>query len=154
MTNITEQENHIAINFAVTVNYSYMASASFCRESVKANLLDSIENERVNGALTPIDISADSVFIEERKQLSHVKTILDVEMSSIFGDYDVPEDVAEFSWIEQNASFAYKNNGVSGIWDFIINVTNEFNDIPEKLIPVINSASAQGHTYILFNQGT
>lgn len=154
MWGIIMSEQIIEVSFSVSVTYSYEQGNPFCKESARNNLLASIENERLNGALTPDNISADHVVIEEIKHGGVGIFVLDVEMSSIVGDYDVPDEIPEWEWVEQNASFHHAHNAKSGIWDFMLNLANEHNDIPPKLLPVINSAIAKGYSYILFNQGT
>jgi hypothetical protein len=147
-------ERSLEIEYTVKVKYSFEEGTPFCKESAKENLLAAIENERKNNALTPCDISADWVAIEEVKQDPNAFVILDVNMSDIIGDYDVPEDSEEWSWVEDNASFKHRDNGDSGIWDFMLNIAMEHTDIPQQLVPVINNAISKGYTYILFNQGT
>jgi len=53
-----------AIKFMVTVMYSSDDGGPICEESMKENLENAIENERVNGAITPDNISANHVEIE------------------------------------------------------------------------------------------
>lgn len=144
----------IEIEYTVKVKYSYDAHTPFCRESATSNLLAAIENERINGTLTPCDISADWVIVDEAKQGTNVLGVLDVEMCSVVGEYENPDDVIEWNWVEHNASFTHKDNGKAGIWDFMLNIAVEHTNIPAKLLPVINSAKYKGYSYILFNQGT
>jgi hypothetical protein len=144
----------IEIVFSVKVKYSYEAGTPFFQESAKSNLLAAIENERQNGGLTPCDISADSVVVEEEEQDHNAFGMLDVDMSSVVGEYENPDDVIEWKWVERNASLSHKDNGKLGIWDFMLNIAVEHTNIPAKLLPVINSAKYKGYTYILFNQGT
>jgi len=84
-------------------------------------------------------------------------SLLDVNVVDILGDYDVPEDVHEWSWIESNASFKNVNNGECGIWEFMVNISlmeDDLSSVPKKLMPTISSALSNGYSYILFNQGT
>lgn len=144
----------IEIEFTVKVKYSLEDGAKFCRESARENLLASIENERQNGALTPDDISADWVVVNDKETDHNTLTTLDVEMSTVVGDYDEPDDIPEWNWVENNARFQHKDNGQNGIWDYMLNINLEYANIPEKLTPLINDAKEKGYTYILFNQGT
>lgn len=80
--------------------------------------------------------------------------IREVMMQDIVGDYDVPEQVPEWKWVESNACFAHVQNGTSGIWEFGLNLACEMKDIPERLRPVILKAQADGMAYLMFHQGT
>lgn len=81
--------------------------------------------------------------------------IREVMMQDIVGDYDVPEQVPEWSWVESNASFAHVQNGTSGVWEFVMNLSVvEMKDIPEKLRPVFSKAVADNIAYLIFHQGT
>ena len=79
----------------------------------------------------------------------------EVMMSDLVGDYDVPEDVPEWAWVEKNASYSHRGNGVEGgVWEFIINLANDLQDIPERLVSVIADARKDEVRYILIHQGT
>ncbi|MCL4682363.1 MAG: hypothetical protein KJZ92_13975 [Rhodocyclaceae bacterium] len=80
--------------------------------------------------------------------------IVSVLMQDIVGDYDKPEEVAEWAWVERNASFAHVRNGQDGIWEFVLNLSLHFKAIPEKLAPVIAHAHRDGIAYLIFHQGT
>lgn len=80
--------------------------------------------------------------------------IAEVMMQDIVGDYDLPDQVPEWNWVEKNASFAHTSNGKSGIHEFVLNLSNHWDDIPEKLKPVINQARSQGMSYLILHQGT
>lgn len=78
-----------------------------------------------------------------------------VMMQNIVGDYDAPEFIHEWQWVERNASFSHRDNGQpGGVWEFVLNMANSFNDIPEKLLPVLSEAKAKGLGYVVFHQGT
>ncbi|WP_299194726.1 hypothetical protein [uncultured Amphritea sp.] len=85
--------------------------------------------------------------------------VYDVCMVDVVGDYDTPDEVTEWEWVEEKASYKHTQNGSHGIWEFLLNVSvieNESNDndIPERLKPVIQNALEQNCSYILFHQGT
>lgn len=80
--------------------------------------------------------------------------IMDICAPDIFGEYDVPEEVEEWQWIENNACFSHGRNGEDGIWEFVLNVSYEFKEIPERLKGVIASARECACGYILIHQGT
>lgn len=69
-------------------------------------------------------------------------------------DYNVPEDVPAWRWIEREASFSHLNNGSDGIWEFVVNLSRELPDIPELLASVIAEARLKGVSYLVFHQGT
>lgn len=80
--------------------------------------------------------------------------ITEVMMQDIVGDYDVPAEVPEWAWVERVASFAHVKNGESGVFEFVLNLGNHWDDIPEKLLPVIQEARAQNKAYLIVHQGT
>lgn len=58
------KETHKEIKFLVTIAYSNEDGGPICEKSMTDNLQAAIENERQNGVLTPIYISADWVTTE------------------------------------------------------------------------------------------
>ncbi|MDK9702409.1 MAG: hypothetical protein OEL20_04665 [Sulfuritalea sp.] len=80
--------------------------------------------------------------------------IAEIMMQDIVGDYDVPEQVPEWVWVEQNASFNHVRNGQDGIWEFVLNLSRHFEEIPVKLAPVIAKARQANVGYLIFHQGT
>lgn len=88
----------------------------------------------------------------EAKRL-YISSIKDVDMTDLF-DYDTPDDLPEWEWVEANSSYSCKHNNSSGVWDFIVNLSRELTDIPTSLVETIESAKADNCSYILFNQGT
>ncbi len=77
-----------------------------------------------------------------------------VMMQDIVGGYEVPEDVPEWAWVEREASFRHARNGQDGVWEFVLNLSREFPDIPERLMLVITQARASNLSYLIFHQGT
>ena len=70
------------------------------------------------------------------------------------GDYDAPDKVPEWKWVEEHASFNHVQNGIAdGIWEFVLNLHRKL-DPPLKLKPVISAARKAGLTYLIFHQGT
>lgn len=85
--------------------------------------------------------------------------VLDICMPDIVGDYDVPEEVPEWEWVEEISSYGHKRNNQSGIWEFMVNLQAVDMDescgaIPEKLKGVFEKAHSLNCGYILFHQGT
>ncbi|MBK3780001.1 hypothetical protein G3A43_07010 [Paraburkholderia aspalathi] len=76
--------------------------------------------------------------------------IMSVAMHSIVGDYDVP-DLPECDWVRDNASFSHVN--APWTWEYVLNLANDFPDIPEKLKPVLEKARANDMAYVVFHQG-
>lgn len=87
--------------------------------------------------------------------MSQAHLYLDVDMSDIVPEYDVPDDVPEWQWIEQNARWAHLGNGEEGgVWEFLVHADcGAFEDVPENLKSVFNKAKNQGCIWIMFNQG-
>ncbi|WP_341744711.1 hypothetical protein [Azonexus hydrophilus] len=80
--------------------------------------------------------------------------IQEVMMQDVVGDYDTPDTVPEWAWVEQNASFHHADNGKDGIWEFMINLGRNLENIPEKLAAIIAKARAENVGYLMFHQGT
>jgi hypothetical protein len=81
--------------------------------------------------------------------------ILDICMLDVVDEYDTPDDIPEWKWIEENACYHHRQNSEHGIWEYILNLSCfEKSRIPEKLQPVIESAQVQECSYILFHSGT
>lgn len=81
--------------------------------------------------------------------------IMEVMMIDLVGDYETPDQVPEWAWVEKNASFAHAQNGQpGGVWEFVVNLNRQLDDIPEKLEACIKAARANHFAYILFHQGT
>lgn len=80
--------------------------------------------------------------------------VLSVLMQNIVGDYDTPDQVPEWYWVERVASYAHAKNGQDGIWEFVLNLSSGWDDIPDRLLPVISEAKACNIAYLIFHQGT
>jgi len=77
-----------------------------------------------------------------------------VSMTDIVGDYDTPDQVPEWRWVEEHSSFSHKDNGQAGVWEFVLNLALDFQDIPAKLLPVIRRARADNLAYLMVHQNT
>lgn len=80
--------------------------------------------------------------------------IASVMMQELVGDYNTPDQVPEWEWVQANASFEHRRNGSDGIWEFILNLSVPLADAPEKLRPVIWEKRADGCAYLIIHQGT
>lgn len=88
----------------------------------------------------------------------------EVYAPKLFGNYDTPETMLEWMWIEQHASFKHTENAESGVWEFMLNVDRYFdesqakfidkdgNAFPKKLIPIFEDARKKNISYIIFYQ--
>lgn len=83
-----------------------------------------------------------------------VMTIVDVCVPEWVEEYDDPEELPEWGWIQDNASYQHMGNGEQGVWEFVLNLGNDWVDIPASLKPIIQDARTQGVGYVLFHQGT
>ncbi len=77
----------------------------------------------------------------------------DVCMTDLY-KYEIPEQVPAWAWVEENASYAHKDNGQYGVWEFVLNLARELEDIPAELEPIICKARADGLGYLVIHQGT
>ncbi len=91
---------------------------------------------------------------DEEDVLDQPEEVSSVSMQDIVGDYDTPDEVPEWKWIEANASFKNTKNGNLGVWEFMMNMNLSYDDIPEKLKGVFQEAQARGISYLIFHQGT
>jgi hypothetical protein len=48
----------------------------------------------------------------------------------------------------------HRQNATSGIWEFMLNLSIDYPDLPGKLASVIAEAKVKGVAYLLFHQGT
>lgn len=83
---------------------------------------------------------------------------LEVNLSEVLPHYDQPEKVAEWQWIEQEASFGHLgNNKTPGVWEFMVRVPQEDEGfdgpVPAALEPIFEHAVDIGAVWVLFHQG-
>ncbi len=77
--------------------------------------------------------------------------IFEVQVSTVLGDGCDNRETVEWQWIEQNASFAHcQNSDTPGVWEFMVKVTSELTDIPERLQPIVQQAQEEGACYMIF----
>ncbi|MFT5852003.1 MAG: hypothetical protein ACI87J_001978 [Colwellia sp.] len=72
-------------------------------------------------------------------------------------EYDTPNGVPEWEWVEAHATYQAIANDKYGVWDFVVNVDmvlEENDNIPEVLMPVLMGANQKSIKYIVFNQNT
>ncbi|KAF7962629.1 hypothetical protein AWV80_19415 [Cupriavidus sp. UYMU48A] len=70
------------------------------------------------------------------------KKVLFATMQAFVGDYDTPDEVPEWAWVEANASYVHRRNASDGIWEFMLNLSCTFEGDPGRLAPAITSARA------------
>ncbi|QIR16649.1 hypothetical protein [Shewanella aestuarii] len=119
----------------------------------------SLEGARISNRDEPVEEEGGDIGEPSSIQqyLNHAKQrilgILDLDMTDFF-DYDCPDEIPEWHWIEKNASYLCKDNGESGVHDFILNTNLEYEHIPEGFLSeLIKEAHANDIAYILFHQG-
>ena len=89
-----------------------------------------------------------------------VEEIGSVMMQDVVGSYDSPDQVPEWTWVQQHSSFDHRQNGVAGVWEFVLNMAVFQNgdapplEVPPKLKGGIQEAQAMGLNYLIFHQGT
>jgi hypothetical protein len=77
--------------------------------------------------------------------------IFEVQVSAVLGEECDNRDTVEWQWIEQNASFAHcQNSDTPGVWEFMVTVTSELADIPERLQPIVQQAQEENACYMIF----
>lgn len=118
------------------------------RQIAKNRSLDNINLDAVvRRAITGhVDLA-----VKQGDECSQIEHIL---MQDIVGDYDTPDTVSEWAWVETHASYQHRANGKDGIWEFVVNLARHFDDIPDTLRPVFEKATQSGVAYLVFHQGT
>lgn len=80
---------------------------------------------------------------------AEVELIATVDLTAILPDYDDPEDVAECRWVRAVASFHHRTE-----FEFVLNLANDLDPIPERLQEPIRAAREAGMAYVIVHQGT
>jgi hypothetical protein len=83
-----------------------------------------------------------------------METMASVLLQDLVGQYETPDQVPEWAWIQANASYSHRDNALDGVWEFVINLARTFDDLPERLAPAIHAARGAGASYLLVHQGT
>lgn len=87
--------------------------------------------------------------------LMSMETMASILMQDVVGDYDDPQQLPEWQWVEQHSSFAHRDNGEDGVWEFVINLSRSHAaEPPPRLLTVMDSARRRGVSYLLVHQGT
>lgn len=92
-----------------------------------------------------------------QKDLDAMETFQGVSLNlqSVIGEYERPENQSTWRWVERNASFRHQQNGIgAGVWEFVLNLALTFEDIPAQLKPYIDHARSKGFAYLMCHQGT
>ena len=84
--------------------------------------------------------------------------ILEVMMQDFVDEYDVPDHVPEWQWVQRNAAFSHRDNGKEdggGVWEFMVNVDcGDTEDMPAALKPLFEKARLHKAVWVMFHQGT
>jgi hypothetical protein len=83
-----------------------------------------------------------------------IESLASIMMQDIVGDYDTPDEIPEWEWVQANATFTHVRNGQDGIHDFALNMSRSFEDVPDSLKPYITEAKSKNIAYLIFHQGT
>lgn len=113
---------------------------------------------RIGYLITEVPAQADTGYIiedlpEDAFNVSNIESIASVNMTDIF-DYEKPEEVPEWKWIIDNASYQHVRNGQDGIYEFSLNMSKVFDGIPPTLQTYFTEAKTKNIAYLIFHQGT
>jgi len=110
---------------------------------------------RLGYLITKVPAEANTQYIIKDPWISESNTeaIVSIDLSDVIA-YENPDEVLEWDWIQRNASFSHVKNAENGVWEFLINLSKEFGDMPETLLGILSEAKEKGISYILFHQGT
>ena len=75
--------------------------------------------------------------------------IASIQLSDLVGSYESPDDVPEWVWLAEHASFEHMDGN-----EFVLNTALDFSDAPARLKPIIKRARELAIAYIIFHQGT
>lgn len=93
---------------------------------------------------------------EPKQSVGQVQKYLDVNMTDHF-NYDTPDTVPEWDWIEEHARWKHLANGEeAGVWEFMVTVSTFEADpecVPNTLKRFFEQAIKEDCFWILFNQG-
>jgi hypothetical protein len=139
----------------LSVPASLRQSANELREHARKELLRAARMERAaliletgGRAESKSSLSPDVLLGASRESIASIL------IQDLVGEYDTPDQVAEWGWIESNASYAHKENGQAGIWEFVLNLGKDLTDIPARLQATIQTARDLNYAYLVFHQGT
>lgn len=112
---------------------------------------------RMGYLITKVPAQADTQYIIEDDFFeliteTNTETIASICLPEIIGDYGDPiADSEEWQWLEKNASFSNKKDGA---FEFLLNMSLEFDDLPWQLEDVFSEAKTKNIAYLIFHQGT
>lgn len=98
---------------------------------------------------------------ELARQASHrlpqgVLGVYEVNMTELT-EYDDPQAVPEWRWIEAMAAFEHKRNGTEpGVWEFMVHgdkLRQQLHEVPKLLRPEVDRALSHGAAWVMFHQG-
>lgn len=82
--------------------------------------------------------------------------VLEVCMLDFF-EYETPDEVAEWAWVQQKAAFGHRGNGVDpGVWEYMVHVDLDhpvIDEVPVTLRPFFEQAVRQKTPWLMFHQG-
>lgn len=85
--------------------------------------------------------------------------VIEVNLVEVLNEYDAPDEVPDWKWVEKHHSFAHQDNGAEpGVWEFMVR-SDKMNDpeflagMPNMLRPFFERAKADGAPWIMFHQG-
>lgn len=83
-----------------------------------------------------------------------VGLVASVDLAEAWPQPGDPARLEEMVWIEENASYLHRNNGTDGIWDFVLNLARQFDDVPEVLQTRIDDARLNSADYLIVHLGS
>lgn len=94
-------------------------------------------------------------FLQEDLDAMEAFQGVSLNLQSVIGEYERPENQSTWRWVERNSSFRHQQNGIGqGVWDFVLNLALTFENTPAQLKPYIDHARSKGFAYLMCHQGT
>lgn len=79
------------------------------------------------------------------------ESIRSIQLSGWLSEDEDNEVHAEMAWLKENASFSHVDNNDDGpVWEMMLNLALDYEDIPGRLAPIIDLARLDGVGYLIF----
>lgn len=85
------------------------------------------------------------------KRRAHDESIRSIQLSTLQSEDEDDDLRSEMAWLKENASFSHVDNDDDGpVWEMMLNLALDYEDIPGRLAPIIDLARLDGVGYLIF----
>lgn len=79
------------------------------------------------------------------------ESIRSIQLSALASEDEDDDLRSEMAWLKENASFSHVDNDDDGpVWEMMLNLALDYEDIPGRLAPIIDLARLDGVGYLIF----